>query len=150
MTISLERARELLGEEARDLSDESIARVCRELDDYARLLLRIDARRQGELQQEGAPAPAQASPGEEPRSEAAPTKGDKPASAAPRPHARGRAGHRWKVTPTLERQVREMRAAGATIGAIASEVKLNRTTVDKILRAVELAPRLCLAAIVLP
>lgn len=136
--VTLERARELLGAESEGLSDADVSRICRELDDYARLLIRIDARQQ--TQKEGVRAPAQDPPGEEQRSGDAPAAGDIPARAALKSHVRGKAGHRWKVTPALERQVREMRAAGATIGAISSEVKLNRTTVDEILRTAKPAP----------
>lgn len=46
LKISLERARELLGVEAVGLSDIDVARICRELYDYAMLLIRMDARQQ--------------------------------------------------------------------------------------------------------
>ena len=40
MKISVERARAILGREADNLSDDQVARMCRELEDYARLIVR--------------------------------------------------------------------------------------------------------------
>lgn len=53
MKMTVERARGLLGRAADRLSDEEISRRCRELDDYARLLIRIDSRQQEERRQVG-------------------------------------------------------------------------------------------------
>lgn len=46
MLIPLDRARALLGREADNLSDEEVTRMGRELEEYARLLVRIDDQRQ--------------------------------------------------------------------------------------------------------
>lgn len=40
MLVPLDRARAILGREADNLSDDQVARMCRELEDYARLIVR--------------------------------------------------------------------------------------------------------------
>jgi len=57
MLIPLDRARELLGAEGDRLSDSEVSQLCRELEDYARLLNRRCERklesRQVERQEQG-------------------------------------------------------------------------------------------------